>query len=278
VLATGEIEVYEVAVGGGFVLWTRDDSVRRVRTTGGTPETFAASQMARSVVTDGTGVFWADDDCIKQKPLMALGDTPLTLYRLPDGGTYDTVSGLAINATDVFFALMAGLGGETQRVPKGGGSVVPVGNADVTSILAADDTYLYTQMFSTTVAQPIERVDGSAVSVIDTRGAVDIVLDATHVYWGTQDAIKRRQKPAGDLQFMATETATVVSIAVDASSVYWSTADGHIRRVPKEGGTTETLAAGQSSPRSLELDDVAVYWANPGTLAENPSSILKLAK
>jgi hypothetical protein len=278
-LATGEAGVSQVAVGGGFVLWTVRDAVRRVRTTGGTPETFAAAELAVDIVTDGANVIWIDQNSVKLKQLGTPNDAPLTLYQLPDGAPYDRVSGLAVNATSVFFALGFGnFDGENQRVPLIGGSAIPVGSAYNTSTLAVDDTYLYAQVYVQLVASPIDRVDGSADLVIDTQRAVDIVLDATHVYWGTQDAIKRRQKPAGDVEFVATEATTIVSIAVDASSVYWSTADGHIRRAPKEGGTIETLVSDQSSPRSVGLDDVAVYWANRGILAGNPSSILKLAK
>jgi hypothetical protein len=276
VLAPAEIGVFHLAVGGGFVLWD-GEAVRRIPTTGGTPETFAAGQRALFVSTDGTNVFWCDSGSVLQKRLDALGDTPLTLYQLPAGDFYDSVSGLAINATDVFFALTSSSlwAGDTERVAKGGGNPVRVGGADPATILAADDTYLYTTGNVLTVAWPI---DGTVETAIDSQAAVDIAVDPTHVYWGTPDMIKRAQMPAGQAQFIATETATLASIAVDATNVYWSTAAGHIRRAPKEGGAVETLVAGQSSPRGLELDETALYWANHGTQAQYPSSILKLAK
>jgi hypothetical protein len=278
VLATGEIDIFELAVGGGFVLWTVRNAVRRVRTTGATAETFDASSSPTNVVTYGASVIWIDANAIKTKSLGAPSSTPRILYE-QEPGYDDTVSGLAANATGVFFALLNPvLTGETRRVSWiGGGAVYVGGDANNTRVLAVDDTYLYVQALILEATR-IDGADGGAAIIIDQQRPVDIAVDTTHVYWGTQDAIKRWQKPAGDSEFVATETATVVSIAVDASNVYWSTADGHIRRAPKEGGAVETLVENQSSPRSVEVDDVAVYWANSGTLAGNPSSVLKVAK
>src|SRR5580692_3369549 len=57
------------------------------------------------------------------------------------------------------------------------------------------------------------------------------------------------------------------ALAVDKSSIYWvDELDGDLARVPKRGGVTMTVYAGNGSPFSLAssitVDDTDVYWTS----------------
>ena len=68
--------------------------------------------------------------------------------------------------------------------------------------------------------------------------------------------------PAGqDLSSVAPAESAPSFIALDATHVYWSS-EAAIRRVPREGGAIETLADAQPIPMGLAVDEGFVYWAN----------------
>lgn len=55
---------------------------------------------------------------------------------------------------------------------------------------------------------------------------------------------------------------TPQGIAVDASNVYWTTQDGNVLKVSINGGNPTTLASGQMNPFGITFDSTRVYWAN----------------
>ncbi len=55
---------------------------------------------------------------------------------------------------------------------------------------------------------------------------------------------------------------TPQGIAVDASNVYWTTQDGNVLKVPIDGGNPTPLASGQMNPFGITVDATRVYWAN----------------
>ncbi|MBI4955824.1 MAG: hypothetical protein HY908_27645 [Myxococcales bacterium] len=67
--------------------------------------------------------------------------------------------------------------------------------------------------------------------------------------------------PAGeDLAHVAPDESAPSFIALDATHVYWS-ADTAVRRAPRAGGAVETLAGGQPIAMGLTVDESFVYWA-----------------
>ncbi len=105
-----------------------------------------------------------------------------------------------------------------------------------------------------------------------TQGSpVDVVVDATSVYWATR---------AGDLYAMPLQggqprvlaNGFAKRLAVDSTSLYWIEGpdpssfggqNGAINKLPIAGGSV-TLLASTPAPVAIALDPSAVYWTNAG--------------
>ncbi len=99
-----------------------------------------------------------------------------------------------------------------------------------------------------------------------------VATDATNVYWTERDALGRvmvkakASAQADAATELAIDQAEPSYLALDSTFVYWSnTSGGIIQRVPKSGGTIETVANSLGAPTALALDDTRVYWINSGT-------------
>ncbi|MBX3131111.1 MAG: hypothetical protein KF718_30605 [Polyangiaceae bacterium] len=84
---------------------------------------------------------------------------------------------------------------------------------------------------------------------------------------GGSDAQAGLCPPGSPPVVLVGEAHDAYGIALDASHVYFtrapSSGSGLVQRVPKTGGAVETLAAGQSRPRSLVVDQTHVYFTTP---------------
>jgi hypothetical protein len=101
---------------------------------------------------------------------------------------------------------------------------------------------------------------GDAPLVLATGEADAIALDQTHVYWSGPDGVLRTPKSGGPIEKLG-GARSVISIAVDATHVFFANREsGSIARVPKSGGTAETLAQNQLELWSIAIDDTFVYW------------------
>jgi len=123
---------------------------------------------------------------------------------------------------------------------------------------------------TTFVAEVAERplsARATAPALIDA-----ITMDATHLYFTCEDgwvyrlAKQGTEPPQKVVSFPGTYA---VGIAVDDSSVYFTAfvngeGAGVVRRAPKEGGASTTLAEGQSRPWGIAVDDARVYWVEQG--------------
>src|SRR5690349_19774338 len=53
------------------------------------------------------------------------------------------------------------------------------------------------------------------------------------------------------------------TLTSDQTYLYWTNSTGRqVMRVPKAGGTPETLASGQSQPHGISISSTHLFWAN----------------
>lgn len=116
-----------------------------------------------------------------------------------------------------------------------------------------------------------------------------ITADATHVYWGAEHSgIYRAAFGAATCNegFVGSDLCQNLSggspfgIAVDDNFVYWTEPGpngvanaGSVKRAPKTGGASATIATGQDNPRAIAVMDGYVYWANRGVAFPPAGSI-----
>jgi hypothetical protein len=102
-----------------------------------------------------------------------------------------------------------------------------------------------------------------------------LTVDATNVYWTTEDGFVRKMPIAGGIiTTLASGQDLPFGIAVDATTVYWTNEDllGQVMSVPIAGGTPRVLANNQSLPFKLTVSNGTIYWTNRlnGTIMKMP--------
>lgn len=67
-------------------------------------------------------------------------------------------------------------------------------------------------------------------------------------------------------------------MTLDSTSVYWTDYwAGTVSRAPLSGGPTTVVAAGQSGPLGIAVDEASIYWTNAGENAGNDGAVMKVA-
>ncbi len=195
---------------------------------------------------------------------------------------------------------------EIDRVPVGGGPMVPVAMPDTANNfallarIATDGTYIY---WSETYNDKIVRkkLSGGAAQTIyslPTNAAPSpLLIDGTTLYFATLGGANGAGSIAygntdgtGGVQTLAAAQHYPYALAIDSTDVYWTTegdfdmnskltAPGGVFRCAKTGcgGTPVELASGINDGRGIAVDDRAIYWASFET-GTGDGKIWRLAK
>jgi hypothetical protein len=195
-IASGSPNFGPIGVDANFVYWADvgGDLIHKTPIAGGTTVDFATATQAQYVASDGTNVYWSDQDLLGGAFVM-----------LPVGGGTSTVLAkdltnpgeIAIDGANVYFANSSTLfGTKFWKVPAGGGTPV-------------------------------------MVALSPDFAAYEIAADATNIYWAGYDAIGKATIANGAITAAAKGQAGAMDIALDATSIYWLNTDDPARAIMK---------------------------------------------
>jgi len=236
------------------------------------------------IAVDATNVYWADQPfqggAILQLPIG--GGTPTTVVSISSVAPEPTLDAFAIQGSSVYWANSAdGDNTVILQAPVGGGAAttlaseptfIPVGlAANATNIVWATEGTEGTAA-GTVVTVPL--AGGAATTLATNQSAIAVAVDATNVYWKSDQSVIKAPLAGGAIVTLCTLSASTAgaafNIAVDATTVYWTGRDGTtgtLMKVPVGGGTATTLATGPSPFNALAIDATTVYFASADILS-----------
>lgn len=205
-----------------------------------------------------------------------------TLVKVPQ-----VLSGeLALDDKYVYFSSESG--NAVLRVSKIGGPAVVVAEAARPIHLALDDTHVY---FSSFLKQSpggallrVAKSGGSTEVLTEGQAGVDqVVVDAEAAYFRSNSGVWRVSKAGGKAECLlaASPSNNVDRLTADSTHLYFfqeigSTGKYAIARLPKRGGTPETVAPQANPTARLALSDSHVYYFRAASL--NDDALAKVLK
>jgi hypothetical protein len=201
---------------------------------------------------------------------------------------------MALDAGRVWFTATLDLSGSVPEADGGGVMSVAMTGGDAEQIvtseapcwrsiaIAADDSRVFFSESSCglpatgrirSVAQ-----DGSGLTTLapDEPHPYALVLDAAHVFWGTDvdpeyvSGVRSVPRTGGTIVTVGTAAAVnqsvVADLTIDDANVYWTSGGygGAVMSAPKAGGPEMVLATRLQDPRGIAVNGEHVYWVASG--------------
>ncbi len=206
-------------------------------------------------------------------PGEACDDGPDNSNSNPDGCTLDcrrsglTVlhegdfNAIAIDSTHVYWGDSLGAVG---KVPLAGGTPTTLNNGGGQVLsLAVDSTHVY-WMDDVGTMKKVSLNNGARTTLYSAPmgGGGDLVIDSTHAYIfdGADFAVKKIPLSGGTpITLAEADVAPEASLALDSTHVYWGDLM-YLYRVPKTGGTPDTLVSEQGETWAIAVDSTHIYW------------------
>lgn len=204
-------------------------------------------------VIDATNVYYfTDAGDVMSAPLAGGATTTIATGQ----ATSSNIGGLAVDATNLYWAIYDPTNGKIIKMPRGGGA-------------------------TTTLASGL--VNPAAVAT-----------DGTDVYWTAQGTmssgyadgtVAKVPVGGGSVTTLATGERFPNYLALDSKNVYFTSVDvrdhcGSLRSVATGGGSAKNLVYGQAPLSGVAVDGTQVYFTTSGTKAKSFSdgSVMKVAK
>jgi hypothetical protein len=219
------------------------------------------NQSVGSFAVDGSYVYWASANQIWRlakvgggaaAPIATIGYTPQSL---------------AVDPSSIYWPEYSQE--RVMKIPVGGGTATVLssnlGSSPQFVHLDAANVYWPTDGLTSAI-QMVSKAGGTAMNMITTGQPDAIEVDANYVYWlsgssGTTGTINRLNKATLSNQVIGTVGGALRAIAIDDTHVYAASSDTVVR-VPKTGGTVETIASNQANIGDLALGVTSVFWTS----------------
>ena len=194
---------------------------------GGTARVLVAGAYGRTMLSDGTTLYWDGFGAVNH---VALAGGPATSTPLELG---EVVEAMALGRDAVFLAVhRIGVGGAAgsgsiRRMPRGGGAVSTVVEGLVhPTALALDEDRVYVvdaRTFDSTIIEST-RLDGTDRKTLATAPATSLAVDAHAVYYATQTSIAKIDLASGSTSEVVGGLLAPGHVAVRGGNVYWANA------------------------------------------------------
>jgi len=257
----------DAKVYGTRLYWTTGNELWGAPVAGGGASLLVASQpfdMSHFAI-DATSAYYTNwgDGTVAKVPLG--GGSPTVLVE-----GQDTPSVITVDATSVYWGNSDT--GAVMKAPIGGGTATllatgPVGIRSIT----VDASSVYWTSTPIGAESTVSKVPlgGGSVTVL-ARGGLGIyrgiAVDATHVYWVTNDSILSVPQGGGTPTTLVSGQALPQGLAVDETGIYWTSGnDGTVNKANLDGSGVTTLIGSQGGPAPIAVDDSSVYWINEAT-------------
>ncbi len=267
-IAVDEVSVYCTIESGAVV---------RIPKNGGPPVVLASGPpLATEITTDALNVYWVTGGTVMKAPKS--GGDSTTMFALDGGGAFR----LAVDEANIYWVDVESDDGSIMKIPISMGEPISLAKGPLPSGIAVDETSVYwsDQLSGTIMSIPKTGGDATTLFPANPSGTFDVAVDATHVYWGSANAITKIPKNGGMPVTLTAEAKVPAIIAVDDANVYWADAEiadaipaTKIMKVSIDGGTPVLLASGQQEIGFIALDATSIYWTDAGA-----GTVMKVAK
>jgi hypothetical protein len=282
--ATGWSPTGNIVVDGGEIFFAAfGNALMKVPVSGGGVtilSSLSSEETIRKIVLDSTNLYWLNSSGIKQTPRNGGSSSILLNGLLFPAGDFMIHNGNVIWSDNADRHVMTG---RINVMPLAGGQVTTlVSGLEGIRSFAGDDSKLYfvdgggidSYTFNGKIADipwgggPVTTI----VSAVMADYLSPIAADDVNVYFGDYTGIKKVPIGGGVVDTLATGplSGMAYDIATDGSYVYWLTDTPFpvVKRVPVDGGPTETIApprnpSGNAGARLVLAGDY-LYWYEHG--------------
>ena len=231
-----------------------------------------------AIAVDAANVYWTEaSGNVMQAPLG--GGTPFTLASGQPGPT-----GIAVQGGSVYWLDLGSASSSSDAaintVPVGGGAIVTlahqvagcdIGAGGEPNVIAVDSTSVYYSASpshgSSSASQVLSVPLGGGTPTVlasdpEALGISSIAIDATRVYYVTNNALIKSVPLTGGSPVTLTTTGSLSGFAVDATNAY-GVLGGGISIEPLGGGMPSLVAMTSSDIiESIAADATQVYWTD----------------
>jgi hypothetical protein len=298
ILAQNEKFTLGIAVVGDYVYWAagygtsgaglQPGHIRRIKYDGTESTQFGDGSDSVAVVADADSLYYTDwtDTNLRQVPLGAAQPSSLVVGSTNSAQSY--FSDIAVYAKNIYVPTHSAAGIWWVGPKAGGGWNAPVMIAPRNDTIeyagiAADASFVYWADVGGVQKVEAGKSGGTpSAFATDDQHPRDVTMDATRVYWVSDEGYVRSRLKAGGaglVTYQMADSDPPRGILVDGGYVYWTTFAGRIWRAPIDGtGQRQLVAQGPANAYKLAADCGAIYWTHFEPYVADTGTVYKVRR